>query len=102
MPGHYVRTEQQKDDMLKSLQKLEDLVAEHDVLFLLLDSRQARWLPTVLANKFNKACITVGLGFDSFVIVRHGVPPQLYNQCKICITQKNMDNVFVVISAMIS
>lgn len=39
MPGHYVRTKQQKDDMLKSLQKLEDLVAEHDVLFLLLDSR---------------------------------------------------------------
>lgn len=27
MPGHYVRTEQQKDDMLKSLQKIEDLVA---------------------------------------------------------------------------
>jgi ubiquitin-like modifier-activating enzyme ATG7 len=55
------------------------MVAEHDVLFLLLDSREARWLPTVLANKFDKACITVGLGFDSFVIVRHGVPPHLYN-----------------------
>lgn len=86
MPGHYVRTEQQKDDMLKSLQKIEDLVAEHDVLFLLLDSREARWLPTVLANKYDKACITVGLGFDSFVIVRHGVPPQLYNPCRYYLT----------------
>jgi len=44
-----------------------------------LDSREARWLPTVLANKYDKACITVGLGFDSFVIVRHGVPPQIHD-----------------------
>jgi ubiquitin-like modifier-activating enzyme ATG7 len=60
---------------------LEKLVNDHDVLFLLLDSREARWLPTVLANKYNKACITVGLGFDSFVIVRHGVSPNLFNPC---------------------
>jgi hypothetical protein len=49
-------------------------------LFLLLDSREARWLPSVLANKYDKACITVGLGFDSFVIVRHGVSPDIYDQ----------------------
>jgi len=47
---------------------------------LLLDSREARWLPTVLANKYDKACITVGLGFDSFVIVRHGIAPDIYDQ----------------------
>lgn len=40
----------------------------------------------MLANKYDKACITVGLGFDSFVIVRHGVPPQLYDQCKFLLT----------------
>jgi hypothetical protein len=55
-------------------------VKEHDVLYLLLDSREARWLPTVLANKYDKACITVGLGFDSYVIVRHGVSPAIYNK----------------------
>ena len=49
-------------------------------MFLLLDSREARWLPTVLANKYDKACITVGLGFDSYVIVRHGVSPLIYKE----------------------
>ena len=42
----------------------------------------------MLANKYDKACITVGLGFDSFVIVRHGVSPAvfspgiLYHMCR--------------------
>ena len=76
-------------------------MAEHDVLFLLLDSREARWLPTVLANKYDKACITVGLGFDSFVIVRHGVPPQLFDQGNSITIQKNMEKDYAVISATI-
>ena len=78
MPGHYVSTQEHINETFKTLDQLEKMVAEHDVLFLLLDSREARWLPTLLANKYDKACITVGLGFDSFVIVRHGVPPNLY------------------------
>lgn len=65
---------------------LEKAVSEHDVLFLLLDSREARWLPTVLANKYDKACITVGLGFDSFVVVRHGVSPFMFDQCTFFLT----------------
>lgn len=42
------------------------------------DNRESRWLPTVLANKFNKICITIGLGFDSYVIVRHGSNSENY------------------------
>jgi ubiquitin-like modifier-activating enzyme ATG7 len=80
MPGHYVTNQTQISETFKTLDQLEKLVQEHDVLFLLLDSREARWLPTVLANKYDKACITVGLGFDSFVIVRHGVPPNLFDE----------------------
>ena len=80
---------------------IENLVKEHDVLYLLLDSREARWLPTVLANKYDKACITVGLGFDSYVIVRHGVSPAIYNKGKFKLmktfTKKELAVIFAVI-----
>ena len=79
MPGHFVTTEKQIQETFHNLEIIENLVKEHDVLFLLLDSREARWLPTLLANKYDKACITVGLGFDSFMIVRHGVSPNIYD-----------------------
>lgn len=69
-------------------------------MFLLLDSREARWLPTVLANKYDKACITLGLGFDSFVIVRHGVPPHIYNPGNYFIIKKNMERGCAVIFVM--
>ena len=80
MPGHYVTKQEHIKETFETLDFLQKLVEEHDVLFLLLDSREARWLPTVLANKYDKACITVGLGFDSFVIVRHGVSPKVFKE----------------------
>ena len=52
--------------------KLEALIEEHDVVFLLLDSREARWLPTVLSGVHNKICMTMAVGFDTFLVMRHG------------------------------
>jgi ubiquitin-like modifier-activating enzyme ATG7 len=47
MPGHPIppaSTEQAKKDV----ERLETLFDEHDVVFLLMDSRESRWLPTVM------------------------------------------------------
>jgi len=80
MPGHYAQDEDKQKKVIETLDTLEKLVDEHDVLFLLTDNRESRWLPTVLANKYNKICITVGLGFDSYVIVRQGISAAIHKQ----------------------
>ena len=74
MPGHSIARveEAAREDYLK----LEQLIREHDVVFLLTDSRESRWLPTVIASALDKICVAVALGFDSFLVVRHGGAPE--------------------------
>jgi ubiquitin-like modifier-activating enzyme ATG7 len=72
MPGH-IQDESEIPQALKDVETLDQLVQEHDVIYLLLDTREARWLGSLLAAVHNKICISVGLGFDNFVVIRHGV-----------------------------
>jgi ubiquitin-like modifier-activating enzyme ATG7 len=42
------------DKVKEDVQLLHELIRQHDVVFLLTDSRESRWLPTVIASAEQK------------------------------------------------
>ncbi|EGC31572.1 hypothetical protein DICPUDRAFT_156564 [Dictyostelium purpureum] len=72
MPGHSV-PKHEHDNVKATFEKLEQLIKEHDVVYLLTDSRESRWLPTLLCRANNKLLINAALGFDSYLVIRHGI-----------------------------
>lgn len=49
MPGHPIPPNANSIAQAKAdVEKLENLIEEHDAVFLLMDSRESRWLPTVI------------------------------------------------------
>lgn len=55
MPGHPVNFSQATlSQAQKDVEQLEKLISEHDVVFLLMDTRESRWLPTVIAASKRK------------------------------------------------
>lgn len=85
MPGHRI-DDQNISKTIEDIKILENLILDHDVSFLLTDSREARWLPTLLSSFHEKPVINVALGFDSYVIMRHGLKQQHENRmgCYFC------------------
>uniref|UniRef100_A0A3B4USY6 Ubiquitin-like modifier-activating enzyme ATG7 n=1 Tax=Seriola dumerili TaxID=41447 RepID=A0A3B4USY6_SERDU len=78
MPGHPVNFSQATlSQAQRDVEQLEKLISEHDVVFLLMDTRESRWLPTVIAANKRKLVVNAALGFDTFVVMRHGLkkPP---------------------------
>ena len=69
MAGHPIMNEKQVREDFETLRKLID---EHDVLFLLMDTRESRWLPTLMGKAAGKVVMNAALGFDTFVVMRHG------------------------------
>ena len=69
MAGHPVMDEAAVKSDFETLQRL---VEEHDAIFLLMDTRESRWLPTVMGKAAGKIVMNAALGFDSFVVMRHG------------------------------
>jgi len=53
MPGHPVSSSEVAG-VLEDCRRLKELVDEHDVIFLLTDTRESRWLPTLLCADANK------------------------------------------------
>ena len=70
MAGHPITDEETTRSEFVTLRKL---VEEHDAIFLLMDTRESRWLPTVMGKAAGKIVMNAALGFDTFVVMRHGV-----------------------------
>lgn len=69
MPGHPVG-DSLKEQTEKDVEHLDQLIASHDIIFLLLDSREARWLPTVLGALHQKVII-LSLCLISNFLIKH-------------------------------
>ncbi|XP_024000237.2 ubiquitin-like modifier-activating enzyme ATG7, partial [Salvelinus sp. IW2-2015] len=55
MPGHPVNfSEATMSQARQDVEHLEKLISQHDVVFLLMDTRESRWLPTVIAASNRK------------------------------------------------
>lgn len=68
MPGHA----EKKETLKETVEQLDQLVQESDVVYLLTDTRESRWLPTVMAASHDKMLVNAALGLDSWLVMRHG------------------------------
>jgi len=70
MAGHPITDE---DKVKAEFDRLRQLIDQHDAIFLLMDTRESRWLPTVMGKAAGKIVLNAALGFDTFVVMRHGL-----------------------------
>jgi len=76
MPGHALATDPEGLEAARhDVAAFDELVRAHDVIYLLTDTREARWLPTLAARAHRKLLVNVALGLDTFLVQRHGIMP---------------------------
>ena len=71
MPGH------PEQNLLREFEILQQAIHDVDLVFVLTDSRESRWLPSLLCSVASKFCIHVALAWDGFLILRQGVNDQI-------------------------
>jgi ubiquitin-like modifier-activating enzyme ATG7 len=67
MPGHTMG-----DKEVEDARTVEEEIKRADVVFMLTDSRESRWMPTVVGRREGKTVINIALGFSSWLVCRHG------------------------------
>jgi ubiquitin-like modifier-activating enzyme ATG7 len=82
MPGH----PEPRESIQEAVETLDKLIQEADVVYLLTDTRESRWLPTLMAAAHDKPLINAALGLDSWLVMRHGGGPDTHNRlgCYFC------------------
>lgn len=79
MPGHVVG-DSSRDNVLSDVRRLHRLISDHDAIFLLTDTRESRWLPTVMAASLGK--VILALATEAMATVIGDVHQQLRRSTK--------------------
>ena len=70
MPGHSVG-DAVRQNVEQDVNQLVQLISEHDAIFLLTDTRESRWLPTMLSAFYGKVCVSQNVVNSHLIMLFH-------------------------------